>query len=218
MTFRQFQDHVISRFLIFRSVKYLSFYSFEDLFRSDRIRPRPSYWLTDLDPKNTNTCTVQGVLLKPSIEPWPSARPRPFSSLYFLEFCPREVPHRSRVMVKLGYFHMKMAVHRISHRFWSFCFSDIYLCWIDCRWITSHLNFQKLIWVKILLFNMRLKFSVGSIGLGWSEGGGADGRCWWRWWRRDGAKYLGRGWFHWWKSILEELLEAILNSLFILKP
>ena len=55
MTFRQFQDHVISRFLIFRSVKYLSFYSFEDLFRSDRIRPRPWYWLTDLDPKNTQT-------------------------------------------------------------------------------------------------------------------------------------------------------------------
>ena len=71
-------------------------------------------------------------------------------------------------------------------RFWSFFFSDIYLYWIDCRWMTSQLNFQKLILVKLLLFNMRLKFSVGSIGLGWSEGGGvgADGRCWWRWWRR----------------------------------
>ena len=89
---------------------------------------------------------------------------------------------------QIGLFYMGMTIQTIQAIFLVFghFFSDIYLYWIDCRWMTSQLNFQKLILVKLLLFNMRLKFSVGSIGLGWSEGGGvgADGRCWWRWWRR----------------------------------
>ena len=173
------------KFLIFRSVKYLSFYSFEDLFRSDRIRPRPWYWLTYLDPKNTlykhlycSTCLSS---------PWRPLDPFLETPCISLACFYHELYHEV-CMVKLDYFTWVWPYKRYK-RFSSFLvifFSDIYLYWIDCRWMTSQLNFQKLILVKLLLFNMRLKFSVGSIGLGWSEGGGvgADGRCWWRWWRR----------------------------------